>query len=398
MRILWVGPNFLHPTTKGGQIRTLGILRWLARRHEIHYAAYQDPAHPEAVELAREYAARAHAVRYAPPHKRSLGFAAQLAVGAFARTPVAVSRYDTPAMRRLVAELAREPLDRLVVDFLAMAPSCPRLDRSVLFQHNVETAIWRRLAENARRERRLYFRIQAWRMYHYERQVCRQAGRIVAVSAADAEAMRREFGADRISEIPTGVDLEYFARPERCERLADLVFIGSMDWQPNMDGVTDFVREILPLIRKRRPGCTFAIVGRTPPPEIAAMAGEGIQVTGTVADVRPYLWGAGVAVVPLRIGGGTRLKIYEAMAAGTPVVSTTIGAEGLEVHPPEDIRIADTPQEFADRCLELLDSEDESAHVAHRALDRVTANFSWERVARSFEDALNQAPPWAPEG
>jgi glycosyltransferase involved in cell wall biosynthesis len=167
-----------------------------------------------------------------------------------------------------------------------------------------------------------------------------------------------------------------------------------MDWLPNVDGVLYFVREILPFIRKNRPGATLAIVGRTPPPKITQLAAEdpGIQVTGTVADIRPYLWSSAVSIVPLRIGGGTRLKIYEAMAAKIPVVSTTIGAEGLSVNPPRDIRIADSPEHFASHCLELLDSPETRARLSQTAWETVNSNFSWEHVARCFERIMKNGP------
>jgi glycosyltransferase involved in cell wall biosynthesis len=199
-----------------------------------------------------------------------------------------------------------------------------------------------------------------------------------------------------VSEIPTGVNLEYFQPPEtRPSGIgADLVFVGSMDWLPNVDGVLYFVREVLPLIRRKRPDCTLAVVGRTPPPKISVLAAKDvrIQVTGTVPDIRPYLWGSLVSIVPLRIGGGTRLKIYEAMGAKIPVVSTTIGAEGLTANPPTDIRLADTPQDFAERCLELLASGEERAQVSTAAWEMVKANFSWEHVSRCFERIMETGP------
>ena len=132
------------------------------------------------------------------------------------------------------------------------------------------------------------------------------------------------FGVSNVAAIPTGVDLDYF-QPQSVEPVADLVFIGSMDWRPNDDGVGWFAREILPLIRKQRPDCTVAIVGRNPSAEMKALADDKVRVTGTVPDVRPYLWGSKISIVPLRIGGGTRLKIYESMAAKTPVISTLLG-------------------------------------------------------------------------
>jgi glycosyltransferase involved in cell wall biosynthesis len=171
---------------------------------------------------------------------------------------------------------------------------------------------------------------------------------------------------------------------------ADLVFVGSMDWLPNIDAVLYFVREILPLIRRQRPETTLAIVGRTPPHKIAQLtvADPKIQVTGTVPDIRPYLWGCAVSIVPLRIGGGTRLKIYEAMAAKIPVVSTTIGAEGLSVNPPNDIRLADTPADFAAQCLELLANPTLRTDLSDAAWNMVNDNFSWGHVARCFEDIM----------
>jgi glycosyltransferase involved in cell wall biosynthesis len=261
----------------------------------------------------------------------------------------------------------------------------------------VETVIWRRHVEHAADPlRRWYFQLQADRMFEFERRVSREAGHIVAVSATDAEEMRRLFNVTRVSEIPTGVNLEYFRPPETrpAGTGADLVFVGSMDWLPNVDGVLYFVREVLPLIRHKRPGCTLAIVGRTPPPKISELAVQDacVQVTGTVPDIRPYLWGSLVSIVPLRIGGGTRLKIYEAMGAKIPVVSTSVGAEGLTVNPPQDIRVGDTPQDFAEQCLELLASAEERTRVATAAWEMVNANFSWEHVSRCFERVMENGP------
>ena len=396
MKVLWVNSNFMHPTTKGGQIRTLEMLRHLHRWHEIHYVAIENPAQPEGPARAHEYSFRSYPFRHRVPPRASLAFWGQVAAGVFSSIPVAVSRFNPPGMRAFLADLIRrERFDCAVVDHLAPTSYFPDLEHSVFFQHNVETIIWRRFVEHATSPmRRLLFGIQAKRMFHYERRVSRAAGHVVAVSEADAEEMRRLFGVERVSAIPTGVNLEYFAPPStRPDSAADLVFIGSMDWLPNADGVLYFVREILPLIRRRRPECSLAIVGRTPPANIARLAADhpGIAVTGTVDDVRPYLWGAKASIVPLRIGGGTRLKIYESMAAKTPVVSTTIGAEGLTVKHPENIRIADTPSDFADRCIELLEDADARERVANAAWEMVSANFSWERISRCFEAILEQS-------
>lgn len=389
----------MHPTTKGGQIRTLEMLRHLHRWHEIHYVAIAGPEQTEGPARAHEYSSKAYPFAYRIPQKPSPAFLFQVAGGIFSPVPLAVSRFHPPGMAAFLEKLiARERFDRAVVDHLAPTAYFPDLPHAVFFQHNVETVIWRRHVEHAAGPlRRWYFERQARRMFEFERRVSLEAGHIVAVSSADACQMRELFGVTRVTAIPTGVNLDYFEPPNlppAAAVAADLVFVGSMDWLPNVDGVLYFVREILPLIRRRRPDCSLAIVGRTPPPAIAELAQRdpSIHITGTVPDIRPYLWNSAVSIVPLRIAGGTRLKIYEAMAARIPVVSTTIGAEGLAIQPPDDIRIADTPRDFADRCLELLSDSEERKRVAGAAWEMVNANFSWERVSRCFEQILLAGP------
>lgn len=391
MKLLWAKTDFLHPTTRGGQIRTLETLRRLHQWHEVHYVAFDDPAQPEGLARAGEYSARAYPVAHRVVDKRSPAFALQLAGGLVSRLPVAVSRYRSEAMRRKVDELSRrEKFDCMVCDFLFPAPNMPRLEECVLFQHNVEAMIWKRHVEHNSGLKKRYFQLQANRMLTYEGEVCRAVRKVIAVSEADAETMRRDYGAKRVYAAPTGVDLDYFARPAGAEKLADLVFLGSMDWMPNIDGSGWFVREVLPLVRAKRPDCTLAIVGRRPAPEISRLAENDrlIQVTGTVADVRPWLFGGTVSIVPLRIGGGTRLKIYEAMAARTAVVSTSIGAEGLDVRDGENIYLADAPREFADRILVLLENAAERERVASAAWSLVDSKYSWEVVARGMERLL----------
>jgi len=393
MKTLWVNTNFMHPTTKGGQIRTLEMLRHLHRRHEIHYVAIEKAHEPEGPARAGEYSFRAYPFKHHIRPKSSPLFWGELAKGLISAVPVAVERFHPPGMSEFLEGLIRkERFDCAVVDHLAPTAYYPDLPNAIFFQHNVETVIWRRHVEHATDPlRRWYLQLQASRMFEYEKRVSLAAGHIVAVSKTDADEMRNLFGVSRVTEIPTGVNIEYFLPPaEKSNVGADLVFVGSMDWLPNVDGVLYFAREVLPIIRRKRPECSVAIVGRTPPPKILELAASDkrIQVTGTVPDIRPYLWGSAVSIVPLRIGGGTRLKIYEAMAAKIPVVSTTVGAEGLTVNPPADIRIGDAPEEFAAQCLDLLGDAEERRRVATAAWEMVNSNFSWDQVSRCFEHVM----------
>lgn len=405
MKILWVKSDFLHPTTKGGHIRTLEMLRWLHRWHEVHYVAFDDYGkNAEGVRRSGEYATRAYAVHWGMSEKKSGRFLGEVLTNLFSGDPIHLARARSAALRRKLEEVMEaEKFDVLVCDFLTPCLNLPRPEDWVLFQHNVETMIWRRHAETAgSAAARWYYGLQAGRLEEAERRFCRKMRHVVAVSEVDAKLFREEFGAERVTAIPTGVDVDYFtpaAGQSAAAGETDLVFVGSMDWSPNEDGILWFVKEVLPLIRKERKNCRLRIVGRSPSEAIRRLAAEdgGIEVTGTVPDVRPYLWGSRASIVPLRIGGGTRLKIYESMAARVPVVSTAIGAEGLDVVDGETIRLADRAEDFAAGCVEMLREERMRDELAERGWRLVKERFSWEQVAREFEAILRRAyQPGAP--
>jgi glycosyltransferase involved in cell wall biosynthesis len=389
MKILWVKTGFLHPTRTGGQIRTLETLRQLHRRHEIHFAALDLPEPGAGLAQISEFCTQAYPIQHFIPRQGSARYYAALARGLlFSRLPLVLLRYRSEALRRVVADLRqRHKFDAVVCDYLSAAPNMDELGSAILFQHNVESVIWRRMAGHARGVGRAFMEEQHRRIARYEETVCRRVKRIVAVSDDDAATMRSLYGVERVESVPTGVDLDYFAPPGTSPPKTDLVFVGSMDWRANIDGVLWFAREVLPLIRRSRPECSLTIVGRRPVAEIKRLAESDsrIHVTGTVEDVRPYLWDAAVSIVPLRIGGGTRLKIYESMAAKVPVLSTTVGAEGLDVRKGENIELADSPEAFAEQCVALLADPDARRKVSQTAWEMVSACYSWEVVARKFE-------------
>jgi glycosyltransferase involved in cell wall biosynthesis len=391
VKILWVKTDFLHPTTRGGQIRTLEMVRQLHKNHEVHYLAFHDPANPEGLARAREYSSYAYPVPHKVVPKTSPAFALQLAQGLISPIPVAGMRYRSQAMRDAIRKVTSEhEFDAKICDFLFPAINIDDLSSWTLFQHNVESMIWERHAKAGRTfAHRAYFAGQAKKMLNWERDICRAVAHVVAVSEVDEQTMRSRFGVESISSVPTGVDVDYFEKPASASVSHDLVFVGSMDWMPNIDGMRWFLSEVFPRIQAQRPGCTLAIVGRTPPPSILEAAKTpGITVTGTVPDVRPYLWQSAVSIVPLHIGGGTRLKIFEAMAAGAPVVSTTVGAEGLPVQDGDTVRIGDSAEQFAQHCLDLLAHPARAQTLAQRAKQLVIENFSWAEVTKKFERAL----------
>jgi len=394
MKILWVNQYFLHPTERGGQIRSLGILKPLHARHEVHYAALEDPSSSLGRDMAPSFCSRAFPIPQQAVSRYSPAFALQVARHlAFSDLPLAVSRYESAALRDTVTRLmATERYDAVVCDFAASGVNMPHLDDAVLFQHNVETTIFERHAAHAATPlHRWFFGLQADRMRRYEASVCRESAHVIAVSPIDAERMRTMFGISHVSDVPTGVDVESLRHDGPRRPDTDFVFVGSMDWMPNIDGMLWFAEEILPLMRRVKPDCTVKIVGRRPDARLVALGAADLRitVTGTVDDVRPHLWGSRVSILPLRVGGGTRMKVYEAMAAGVPMVSTSVGMEGLACVPGRDIIVGDTPEDFAEACLSLLADPTRGASVAASAYDLVSRECSHEAVALQFEAVLS---------
>jgi glycosyltransferase involved in cell wall biosynthesis len=318
----------------------------------------------------------------------------------FSTLPFAVAPYRSRAMTEAIRARCGTQAgaaDVLVCDFLIPALNVPEglACPVVLFQHNVEAMIWERRTRVAGNAVMRAFMGEQWRrMRRLEREQCLRFDHVVAVSAEDAAVFREQYGVQRVSSVPTGVDTEFF-RPSAAvaQQPASIVFTGSMDWMPNEDGMVYFVNEILPLIERAVPGVTLTVVGRNPTAKVRAL-GEGrpnVRVTGTVPDVRPFLEEASVVVVPLRIGGGTRIKIYEAMGMERAVVSTTIGAEGLDVTHDEHLILADDPAAFAGAVISLLQSPERAAEIGRAAATHVRAHFGWAAVAEQFADSCHTA-------
>ncbi len=392
MRILWLKTELLHPVDKGGKIRTYQMLKELKRDHQITYLTLDDgSADSDAIEMASEYCDQVVTIPHRVAEKFSSKFYLELASNAASRLPYALQKYVSPEMRRSIEEsVARDEYDVLVCDFLAPAVNVPE-DLSiptVLFQHNVEAMIWRRHYEvSSNPLKRAFLRSQWKRMADYEREACMRFDRVVAVSREDAETMAREYRIDNVADVPTGVDTAYFTPDGYPEKTGKkVVFTGSMDWLPNEDAINWFTKEVWPIVREQVEGASLVVVGRNPFPTLLELAerDKSLTVTGRVPDVRPYMADARVFIVPIRIGGGTRLKIYEAMAMRLPVVSTVIGAEGLPLREGEEIILRDAPGEFADSVIQLLRNPELAASIGNCAAETVRERFGWESATAEF--------------
>jgi len=395
MRILWIKTELLHPIDKGGRIRSYQILRSLSRQHHVTYLCLDDGcAAPDAIERAREYAQEVVVVPLRVPPKMSFGFFLDLLRNLCSPLPYAIARYNSAQLRERVRFLAGT-VDLIVCDFLAPSLNLPNDLPApvVLFEHNVEAMIWQRhVSVPQHPARRAYMRLQWRRMRRHEARECRRFAHVIAVSTIDAEIIRRDYAVASVGYVPTGVDLAYFAaqRPRPSDS-RELVFVGSMDWMPNDEGIRWFAADVFAEVQQRIAGARLVVVGRSPSPAMRALAvrNPAIEVTGTVVDVRPYLQRAAICVVPLRVGGGTRLKIYEAMAAGVPVVSTAIGAEGLPLRHGEHLLIADTEKEQVSAICALIGDPARAAELAANALRHVRQHCSWDAAAERF---LSQCP------
>jgi polysaccharide biosynthesis protein PslH len=395
MKILWVKAGKLLPVDTGGKIRSYNILRHLAKDHEVTYLSYysgqRDPAYETSL---REEFAGAH-ILHIPASESALSQYLDYIRRIGSRAPYAVTKFTYREVQRTVLRwLSEKRFDVAVCDFLSASLNFPnRLTiPCVLFQHNVESVLWRRMAETETAPlRRIAYKIEATKMANHEKSTIARFHHVIAVSEQDRQEMRKMDPSCRITVVPTGVDTHlYHVVPAVPDNPPVVVFTGSMDWEPNIDAMEYFCAQIWPLILAEFPNARFQIVGRDPHPRVRRLAAGSIQVTGKVPSVIEYLRSATIVVVPLRIAGGTRLKIFEAMAMGKAVVSTSIGAEGLDITPSRDLKIADSAESLASAVIELIRNP-ALRHNYEQAAALLAARYDWSEIARAFANVLEQS-------
>jgi protein-tyrosine-phosphatase/glycosyltransferase involved in cell wall biosynthesis len=397
MRILWVKVGGIWPPETGGRIRTFHLISELARRHRVILATTHVPGEdPGAGAASFPACERILSLPARIPKRGSLRFLLALARSWPTRLPLDLAKFRVPELAREVRRACEAGgIDLCVADFLSATVNVP-LGGPVpvlLFAHNVEHVIWKRLARSEPRLwRRAALEIEWRKLRAAEARACALSTLTAAVSEPDRERLARLSPDARVEAIPTGVDTTYFTPDAARERPGRLVFTGSMDWHPNEDAMLHFIEAILPRVRRAFPGASLTVAGRGPGPRLLeAAARAGVRVTGRVDDIRPHLAEGMVYVVPLRIGGGTRLKIFEALAMGKAVVSTTIGAEGLPLVPGVHFLQEDDPERFAAGVVALLGDPGLRRSLGRAGRDLVEARASWPRVADEFESCCAEA-------
>jgi glycosyltransferase involved in cell wall biosynthesis len=387
--ILIIAPFLPWPADFGGALRIYHLLRRLAERYDVTLLA---PAMEDEFEATRELGricdvvtVRARSTPRQPVdrRKRLLQLRAQLGARSFAE----LSGYSPALEAALPMIFQSRRVDLVQYEFPSGAlHRLPESRPTVFDAHNVEYELLERVARTSGSvARQIFNTTEAAKVRALERRLWRESTLVVATSERDAAAIEVTTG-QNVPVVPNGVDLDYFA-VDPAPEAGHIVFTGAMRHHPNARGAIWFAREVLPLVRAKLAGVRFSIVGADPPPAVLALAGDGIQVTGRVPDVRPYLVSAAVAVVPLHSGGGTRLKILEAFAARVPVITTSLGAEGLEVSSGEHLLVADTREEFAAATLLVLRERIFAQRLATAGQGLARERYGWDTILPRLEEA-----------
>jgi len=375
----------------GGKIRTANILKRL--KGGAFYTRLLMPAtYAERDDWSSEIVALADETSFFEPESRNVAWRLRRAAAFFGANPISIESSNNGKARSAVKKELYQPADLIVFDYaqsIALAPHSVDT-KTCFFAHNVETEILERHAATAVGFMKSVWGREAAKMRRFEARACKRVNGVIAVSERDADAFRVRFGAKRAFAIPTGVDLDYFSfRPPAIDAPPQLIFTGSMDWKANIDGLSWFMDSVWPKIIERKPDATFLVIGKNPPaPMIARAEKKGLnwRFTGFVDDIRDHAIGAAF-IMPLRIGGGTRIKAFEAMAMGLPVVSTLIGVEGLPVRPDEHFLQADDPSLFAEAALLLIETPPLRLKIASNARRLVEEHYSHDVAARAFEQS-----------
>ena len=387
--ILFLSPTVPFPLTDGGRIRVFNLLKQIATKNSVTLLALEtQPTDAAGVSQLQQLGIQVHLVPNAPTLP-TVAFGTLLKAF-LRRQPITVTRYDLPVYRQKFRELiATETFDLIHYEMFHTAQFYTEVRLpSVLSQQNVDSEIWRRLCdETANPFYKLAYWTQQLAFQRYERVLSPKFDAVTCTSDIDAAVFRQHCAEGATEIIPNGVDVTHYLPDFSAEAPAHLIYIGSMDWYPNEDAVGFFADAVLPRIQERVPDVRFSIVGGNPSARVQKLAEKkGVVVTGRVPEIKPYFAEATVFVVPLRIGSGTRLKILEALAMGKAIVSTSVGAEGLDLKDGEELFIADEPTVFADAVTRLLTDAPLRRRIGENGRARVERDYE----SRSIGETLHQ--------
>jgi polysaccharide biosynthesis protein PslH len=386
MRILEITQNVPYPPTDGGRIGIYRVADGLSRLgHSIEFVCPRPTGEQIPLELSQQF--HVHSIE-AQLETTLAGMACNLASG----TPYTYAKHHIRGFGRLTLDAARDLRPDLIhTDFLHMATyglaaAHQQQVPVILRAHNVDSSLMARFGDNSRGPRRWYAALQTARLLAYERRYLPQFRRVVAVTRSDADRLEAIAGVP-VTDIPAGVDTEYFVPTYDPPDGNSIVSVALMSWAPNIASTLWFLEEVLPLIRDRIPSARLTVVGKNPPPAVRRYHdGASVEVTGFVDDIRPIVGSHAVFVVPTRVGSGIRIKILEAMAMGKAIVSTSVGCEGIEgISNGRNILLANDPTEFACEVVRLMTDGELRARLGAAGRQLVSDRYQWSAIARRFE-------------
>jgi sugar transferase (PEP-CTERM/EpsH1 system associated) len=399
MRILFLTPQAPYPPQKGTALRNWGLISGLSSRHQLGLLSFLSPG--QEGQLAPPLTSACERVETVsqPARTRRERLRDMLTT----RQPDMALRLASEVYARRLADwLARETFDVVQVEGIEMAPYLDVIEVArprpfvVFDDHNCEYLLQQRtfltdLRTPVRWPGAAYSFVQWRRLRRYEAQICRRADCVLAVSDADAAALRKLVPDLDVTIIPNGIDTQTYTPSLTPAHASTLVFTGTMDFRPNVDAVLWFTRQVLPLIREEVPEVRFVVVGQRPHQRLDCLRDDpAVTLTGWVEDTRPYIAEAAVYVAPLRMGGGTRLKLLEAMSMGKPVVATRLGAEGYPVTDGREMLLADTPSDFAAAVVSLLRTPERRAELGQIARAFVERRYDWSVIVPQVEAAYKR--------
>lgn len=395
MNVLLLTQVLPYPPDSGPKVKTYNLVKYLAQQHDVTLVSFVRGDQSDDVRCLERYCRAVHTV---PMARGAIRDAWYMGLSFLDGQPFLMRRDDRRAMRRLIGRLcAGQPFDVAHADQLNMGQYAARAPGAftVLDTHNALWLLYKRLWETLSPGPRKWLLGRDWRLLRaYEGRLVRQFDAVMAVSHEDKIALQEAAGqAVDIVVAPIAVDTDEVAFIAREAEPGHVLHIGTMYWPPNIDAINWFIREVYPLVRQARPDVQFDVVGSRPPAELLALndAGLGINVTGYVADPTSYQKQAAAMIVPLRAGGGMRVKILNALAEGIPIVSTTLGYEGIEVTPGHDILVGDTPQAFAAEVLRLLDDAELGRRLAANGRRLAEEKYDYRRAYRPVDEVYKRA-------
>jgi len=399
MKILWISHFIPYPPIGGHLQRSYNLFKYLGSKHEVYLLALnqrkllpKDEQVKEAVEALKFYCRQIRTFEI-PALRSKWSWYKLLITNFFFSFPYSVFLFHSSEMVQAIKSLiCIYPFDLIFLDtidlcqYLICSDNLPK----VLNHHNIESfLLWRRSKMEKLLFKKFYLRLQASKIRKYESQNCKKVQINLLTSFIDWQRLQKIVPQVKSEVIPNGVDTDYFKPLNSDKEENSLIFVGGMNWYPNRDAIHYFLKKIWPLVKNANPSVNLTVIGRDPPKKIKQLSQkDDIRVLGFVEDIRPYVAKASLFIVPIRVGGGTRVKILDAMAMGKAIISTSIGCEGIEVSPGHNIIIADKPEDFAMEILRLLKDQELAAKIGKAARVKAVQKYDWKVIGSKLENIL----------